>query len=91
MENAPIVNINGDRADDLFAQYIGVANAATDLLDALAKARPHGRNYQLNPEGDFGEAMAAHLKQGDAARSVNEWAQALACSVLEQKWEREGR
>jgi hypothetical protein len=41
-----VVNINGESADSLINQYQQIAEAAQNLIMALMKARPHGRDYQ---------------------------------------------
>ncbi len=41
----PTINLNGTSAEDLFAQYHAVWQAADALHEALAKAMPHGRDY----------------------------------------------
>lgn len=39
-------NMNGDTAQTLYDQSRGVYEAAEALLAAMARAMPHGRNYQ---------------------------------------------
>lgn len=58
------VNRNGDTADTLVRQHCAVRDAAHTLLEALAKAAPHGRNYQFEGgEEAFELDRIAHTQQ----------------------------
>ena len=58
----PSPNLNGTPDCDLVNQYMSVANTARELLDNLAKASPHGRDYPpdyIYKHGDLSEAREA--------------------------------
>lgn len=42
----PIVNLNGTDRKDLIQQAFDVSAKAEELLQALGRAAPHGRDYQ---------------------------------------------
>jgi hypothetical protein len=58
MATLPTINMNGTARQDLIDQQLDVVNALSQVLDALAKARPNGRDY---PTGT--DALMAALRE----------------------------
>ena len=59
---APIIHLNGDRAETLLAQLEAVYSALSDVLEAMRKAGPNGRNYY--PEaGLLEKAVEQHQRR----------------------------
>jgi hypothetical protein len=46
----PIINLNGQRADVHVADRLRAREIVGDLFEALARLRPHGRDYPGAPE-----------------------------------------
>jgi hypothetical protein len=46
----PTVNLNGTSRDELVAQQRAVIKALDVLIDKMAKASPHPRDWQLAPQ-----------------------------------------
>jgi len=67
----PTVNLNGSPRSDLISQHIEVANAARALLEALAKASPHGRDYPSDP-ATLQEARAVHSQYYRGVLTIEE-------------------
>ena len=44
----PQLNINGTSAEELMEQQIAVLDGVRELLSAMRKARPHGRDFRTN-------------------------------------------
>lgn len=58
----PIVNINGSSKQSLLDDNSNIRAALENVLDVLAQAAPHGRNYQGHPypESALGIARTNH-------------------------------
>lgn len=61
----PIVNNNGDKRQDLIDQRLDVMRELDKAIDLMRQNGPHGRNYQLNPEGSFKAAQDLHRERVD--------------------------
>ncbi len=59
----PTVNLNGTSQRELVDQACAVINKLADLRGALARAAPHGWDYQITKNGTYLEARAAHERQ----------------------------
>lgn len=46
----PTINNNGTDRETLMLAYLDAHKACSALLDAMDKATPHGRDYQLAPD-----------------------------------------
>ena len=66
----PIINLNGDNAKTLLNGNIEVVRALNVLLESLRDVSPHGRNYQLNPDGDYDAARKQHQVHCDVLRNM---------------------
>lgn len=56
MTTFPTINLNGTDAKDLLQQNVDVLTALEALREAMAKAAPHGRDYQTMPDGSYERA-----------------------------------
>jgi hypothetical protein len=77
---APIVNINGSTRAELFEQVRLVCEALTDAGEAMGKAMPHGRDYQVDPSKGL-EARQAFLERRRALMTMKEEFEALALAI----------
>jgi hypothetical protein len=57
----PTVHLNGTSQEELLEQWRNVYRATYTLLDALAKATPHGRDYYV--QGPDGEGITQARKE----------------------------
>lgn len=58
----PIININGQRADVHVADRLRAREIIGDLFEALARLRPHGRDYPGAPE-QYAADLAEHTRR----------------------------
>ena len=58
----PIPNLNGQTRNNLIAENQEVSNAIDTAIRMAAKAAPHGRDFQLNPQ-DYNEARDKHFER----------------------------
>jgi hypothetical protein len=86
----PLLNLNGSSAKDLIEQLSDACSAVGAAQDALAKASPHGRDYQLNP-GDYKLAREQHEARQTALRAIADELEAIATNVYDQQAERDIR
>jgi hypothetical protein len=56
----PIINLNGSNPQSLLDSYIEAMNALETAADLMSKIDVHGRDYQLNPPGEYNRAMIEH-------------------------------
>lgn len=82
---APIVNSNGSPEAGLISPLVTVMRKSNDLMDALKDARPHPRDFQISPEGDYRQAEAEWLEMVEAVAKVNDWALAVGMKIKNQK------
>ena len=75
------VNLNGTSKDELLEQYRRVAEACRELKEALARATPHGRDFQLNEE-DFQPARMVHTSHQIAVEDI----EAHVADVVNNLW-----
>jgi hypothetical protein len=69
----PIVHNNGTGAQSLVEQSRTVYQLLQQAMDAMAKARPHGRDYYTSEDPDaFVKARAAHDVQMVIVHNVAE-------------------
>lgn len=52
----PIANLNGSSRADLLEKEVAILTALTALQEALQRAFPHGRDYQISPVGMYERA-----------------------------------
>ena len=83
----PVLNLNGSSAEDLIEQLSDACSAVGAAQDALAKASPHGRDYQLNPD-DYKLAREQHEARQMALRAIADELETIATHVYEQQAER---
>lgn len=86
MRNAlsPRVNLNGTDAQALYDQQNSVVFAARVLLDALAKATPHGRDYQT-VDPNFGVlARSTHLERIKQVEAIRDEAEYKCLDIYDQ-------
>lgn len=79
----PLVNWNGTSRDALFNQYLAALRGVEAAMEILAKAAPHGRDYQTlaDPSAGFIRASNEHNERLLALFKVGEELTALAESV----------
>lgn len=82
---APIVNMNGSPEAGLVAPLVTVMRKSSELMDALKDARPHPRDFQISPEGDYKQAEAEWMEMVMAVNMVNDWALAVGLKIKNQK------
>jgi hypothetical protein len=79
----PTVNINGTDGKVLFDRYLDIMNKANELLDMMAEATPHGRDYQLKPE-TYKDARMQHTEMQLKISNVKNDITAIAVGIQEQ-------
>ena len=86
MTITPLVNLNGTSPQELIDQQSAVAEAADQLIKALAASMPHGRDYHLKPGPENWTELARreHAERISCARIILADAHAIALSVMEQ-------
>lgn len=82
---APRVNFNGTCGRDLIDQQRAIADAAYDLITILCEARPHGRDYQMSPAGDYDRARKEHEMSIKAAQGIRTRAVDLSFAISNQE------
>jgi hypothetical protein len=62
----PLVNNNGATAQSLVAEQVAVIKALDAAIDAMAKATPHGRDFQTHTTAfaDIDARLAWHERMG---------------------------
>lgn len=65
-----VVNINGESPENLVRDYTDVAIAADNLITALCRAKPHGRDYQAT--SDINALKFDYDRNEDLCRMVRE-------------------
>lgn len=73
---APSVHLGGSGPANLREQFRAVYDASQALLEALAQARPHPRDYYVQPDGmgRWSEALEAHRDIERQVLAIQEWA-----------------
>lgn len=83
---SPRINLNGTSREELIEQQKAVMQAADELYRALAKAQPHGRDYQTGE--DSVEAYKAAVKGWNVLRlmvsEIHQFAEERAIEILNQ-------
>ena len=74
---APVVNSNGTSKEALVSQLKDVYVAGRAMLEAMAEATPHGRDYQTAPPGTYQAAMQQHEDREARILSVLEEIEAI--------------
>ena len=74
---APVVNSNGTSKEALVSQLKDVYVAGRAMLEAMAEATPHGRDYQTAPPGTYQVAMQQHEDREARILSVLEEIEAI--------------
>jgi hypothetical protein len=95
----PVVNLNGNDADDLLKQTMGVLDHVRALQEAMGKASDltHGRNFQHLIQGDdwynhervVGEAQTAWGDRRRWLATLEHDLTNMALDIQRQKRERE--
>lgn len=80
----PQVNLNGSSKQDLLDQQEGVYYAAIALIEKLAAAAPHGRDYQTMPEGSYQLARKKWEEQLKQAMNIQNTASNMLVAIFEQ-------
>jgi hypothetical protein len=80
---APIIHLNGDRAETLLDQLEAVYSALSDALAALRQAGPNGRNYYPE-DGLLEKAIAQHQRRMRAITDMQEEIVAECDAINEQ-------
>jgi hypothetical protein len=87
----PAINWNGTDGNDLINQYRTTYEAFQPLLDAMAKATPHGRDYQTLPAGTFEKAQKQHTDMILKLVDIQDTITAIALDLIRQQDERGGK
>ena len=89
MDHLPTLHLNGSGLDNLLEQRRDVLHALRDLQDALAHARPHGRDYYVNPDPDaLNKARAVHEARTAQVQDMVDEINAEVRGLLRQDAER---
>jgi hypothetical protein len=86
----PLINLNGTSAESLLADLSEACLAVGAASGAVAKAAPHGRDYQHN-QGDYQLARRQHEARLVALQAIADELEAIATSVYDQQAERNAR
>jgi hypothetical protein len=81
---APTININGTDGDELYIRYHELYQKTKELIDMMAKARPHGRDYQLKPE-TFQMARIQHDSMITELAKMHGWLMDILMQLQEQR------
>jgi hypothetical protein len=90
MPVAPTINLNGTGADDLIQQLREAIDAVDSAQEALHKATPHGRDYQVGP-ARYEVARAEHVLRLTKLEEVSTELRVIFANVYQQQSEREAR
>ena len=66
----PTVHLNGTSGKVLYEQYIAVGRSLGLTLRAMEEASPNARDYYVQGEGAYAEAMKEHMARVDVLRGV---------------------
>lgn len=77
----PTVHLNGTGARQLAEQYETAYRALTAALEALAAARPHGRDYYVQNPDAYTAARDEHQVREQAVEAVRDEIEALYHAV----------
>lgn len=84
----PVINNNGDEAETLIRNYYAVHQAAEALGKALAKAFPHGRNWQtfgpVEGPNRCRQAATTHRLHMEKVDAVERYAQDTLSAIMQQ-------
>jgi ABC-type dipeptide/oligopeptide/nickel transport system ATPase subunit len=82
----PEVNINGTSCDELVEQVLAVRSALQEVDKAMARAMPHGRDWQVTGGDQLaGIARAAWLQRRMIIDEMTTELEILAQSIAEQR------
>ena len=79
----PTVHLNGTSGQALYEQYIAVGRAIGLTLRAMEEASPNARDYYVQGEGFFAQALAEHTARVDALRGVGKEISAIVESLFD--------
>jgi hypothetical protein len=85
---APIANLNGSDPNRLAEDLEKAWRPLSEAAHALAECMPHGRDYQMNPPGDFQLARAQHTARLEAVRDIMDDLAAIGDVLADQISER---
>jgi len=85
MTPMPTVHLNGTNADVLLQEAQDAVDALRKALDAIAFARPHGRDYYPQGQDVANAAEQAHIQRVERVRDVLAHYERLAIEVYQQK------
>lgn len=84
MVTGPVVNLNGTDGRVLLDNYQNVMNAAVNLMNAMQKVYPHGRDWQTSSPENLSAARDEWSTQLLKAAAVHGWATDMAMSIYNQ-------
>lgn len=82
---APIVNMNGTSADALVEQIHRAVVAIKDAAVALTDMYPHGRDFQLSPNGAYNTAREQHDQRLRALNVIEDELNAMYMNLYRQR------
>lgn len=82
----PTVHLNGTSRQVLEEQLSKAWTALDHALDALAQARPHGRDYYPQGGHAIRKALAEHEARIDAIRAVREEIAQLSAGLYDDQY-----
>lgn len=77
----PTVHMNGTSRAELVAGYLSAYNAVRAAWDAVAATHPNGRDYYVQPPGNFSRAQAEHAARLASIESVRLELEALCLAA----------
>ena len=88
---APIINLNGTNGKELLEKLEGAEVCLRQAIMALGDMAPHGRDYQVSPEGAFQLATIEHSNRMTALKEVLGEITDITLNVYDQVRAREDR
>jgi hypothetical protein len=79
------VNLNGSSRESLIEQQRAVMEAVDTLVEKMALATPHGRDYQLNEEGDYDRDRIEWREKIHEALAIKTYAFDTAMNLVESE------
>jgi folate-dependent phosphoribosylglycinamide formyltransferase PurN len=84
-EQVPVVNLNGTSKRELLDLNITAMTAVDQAMQALAKAVPHGRDYQTVDKSRYEAAREWHTQLMRELRNVHGELEIMTNSIASQR------
>lgn len=87
----PIINLNGSNPQSLLDSYVEAMTALETAAGLVAQIDVHGRDYQLNPPGDYSKAANEHQQRLNSLAIMHDELEFIGMNISDQINEREER